>query len=778
VAGDPKYRARRDSAHPTEWRKSLSLFQIERPDWTLFTSLATLSQKAGVPVRHLRRLALKELVDNALDAGGNASIRATDRGYIIEDDGPGIGGTPEEIARLFSIDRPLISEKLWRRPSRGALGNGLRVVAGALIGSAGGRLVVTTRNKRLRITPLEQGGAAVDAAEYNHPVGTKIEIEFGPLLREDVAAMSWASLAIAMAQGGKEYAGKPSVWHHDADSFHTLAVGAGSRLVRDFISAFDGCSGAKAGEIASRYLGRACESLSRGESADLLVSAREKTDPISHRRLGAIGLIDRLPNCYAKVEGEAEIGTRLPKAIIPVVVEVWAAKAENSTLTLFVNRTPVTAEIEVMHTRTKQFAIFGCGLRHKIEAPKKGEWRIFLNLITPHMPITSDGKTPDLEIFVQPIVECVEKAIRKTRGYSGAEGKPPSQKAIFLENLDEGVRLASDNGRFRPSVRDLFYAMRPFFLPILERDPEYKTFETMVADHERDEGEIEGLYREERGAIYHPHTGDETQLGTLEVETYERPAWLYSSIVIIEKMGLIEAIKTVGLHDRLDFAPMTSRGYTTRAVKDLLDSLSNHDEPLKVFCVVDADAPGGLIYETLVKETRARGARKVDVVFIGLAPWEAEEMGLVHEALDEPKRRRPVADFIREHEPRVDGQTWEEWLQRSRYELNALGIPRFLKWLEEKLLAHGARKVVPPQDVIKEEARAKVEAELRRKITERILQEAGFEDQVTAAMAATRLPEGLIAPKAIGAWLTTNCQANWRDCLDSIIAETAENRAV
>ena len=72
--------------------------------------------------------------------------RLPDGGYFVEDDGGGIDGTPEEIARLFSIARPMVSTKLLRLPTRGALGNGLRVVAGAVLASDG-FLVVTTRNR-------------------------------------------------------------------------------------------------------------------------------------------------------------------------------------------------------------------------------------------------------------------------------------------------------------------------------------------------------------------------------------------------------------------------------------------------------------------------------------------------------------------------------------------------------------------------------------------------------------------------------------------------------
>jgi hypothetical protein len=48
-----------------------NLKMAERPDWTLFRTIEGLAQKAGVPPRALRRLALKELADNALDSGGN-----------------------------------------------------------------------------------------------------------------------------------------------------------------------------------------------------------------------------------------------------------------------------------------------------------------------------------------------------------------------------------------------------------------------------------------------------------------------------------------------------------------------------------------------------------------------------------------------------------------------------------------------------------------------------------------------------------------------------------
>jgi hypothetical protein len=84
--------------------------KFERADWTSFRTVEGLQQKAGVAASKLRRLVLKELTDNALDTGAHVEVGTlTNGGYFIEDQGPGIDGWPEEIARLFSIARPMVS---------------------------------------------------------------------------------------------------------------------------------------------------------------------------------------------------------------------------------------------------------------------------------------------------------------------------------------------------------------------------------------------------------------------------------------------------------------------------------------------------------------------------------------------------------------------------------------------------------------------------------------------------------------------------------------------
>ena len=110
-------RLQRERQHPIVY---------ERDDWQLFLDPETLPQKAGCQPDKLAALVLKELVDNALDAGADATLTSDGKHWIVRDDGPGID--PEQVANLFAVNRKLRSSKLKRLPTRGMLGNGLRVV--------------------------------------------------------------------------------------------------------------------------------------------------------------------------------------------------------------------------------------------------------------------------------------------------------------------------------------------------------------------------------------------------------------------------------------------------------------------------------------------------------------------------------------------------------------------------------------------------------------------------------------------------------------------------
>jgi Topoisomerase 6 subunit A/Spo11, Toprim domain len=745
-------------------------FKFERADWTLFRTVEGLQQKAGVPATRLRRLVLKEIADNALDTGTKFDAGQIDgHGFYFADNGPGLDGAPEEIARLFSIARPLVSTKLLRLPQRGALGNGLRVVAGAVLAS-GGSLAVITRDRRIELRPERDGTTTVvNTTKVEFPIGTRIEISFGPALPSDQAALAWARIARHLAQG-TTYGGRSSPWWYDLSQFQELLYASGDRPVRELIANLDGCTGAKAGEIvATAGLSRTiCKKVTRDQAAKLLRAARDNARPVKPERLGAVGPDAYPDSAYAMSSGAAEFGSIAPLAEIPFVVEMWGSKSERSTkLLVCINRTPITGEIETARDK-RDIDAFGCGLSHTIaQAPVGSQFSIVMNLITPYVPITGDGKEPNLQPFLDVITNTAGKVVRKA--HRPTSGDRTSQKDIVLENLDQAIADVSGDGAFRFGERQLLYVIRKIVSDEIGGTLTTANFKNIITDYENEHGEIPGMYREPRGSIYHPHREETITLGTLMVEEYERPAWTYSKAVYIEKEGFSEALKAARWAERHDCMLMSSKGFTTRAARDLVDALAEHDEPVTIFCVHDADAYGTMIYETFQQETKARGARKIRIVNLGLEPWEAIDTGLEVETVEERDRCKAVADYVRE---RDDGEHWVEWLQTHRIELNAMTTPQFIDWLDGKMAAY--HKLVPPSEVLESELQERIENKVREAITERILREANIDAQVAAALADIDKPDADTLAEGVERLFDERPDAEWRDHIEAVATELAD----
>jgi hypothetical protein len=557
------------------------------------------------------------------------------------------------------------------------------------------------------------------------------------------------------------------MWY-DTTQFHEVLSASGSRPVRELIAHLDGCTGAKAGEIvAAAKLGRAvCKDITSEQARRLLMAAREHARQVKPERLGIVGPM--FDSTYVCAHAIAQFGSAAPFAEVPFVVEAWVDEQpgddedeEGTELIVCVNRTPVTGDINAARDG-RDIDASGCGLRHTIaQGPKAKQFSIRINLTTPYVPITSDGKAPDLKPFLKVIAAAVGKGIKKAHRPSA--GGKLSQKDIVLDHLEEAIAGVSGDGEFRFNERQLFYALRPIVMGKTGDELQINNFKKIITDYEGEFGEIPLMYREPRGTIYHPHRNETIALGTLMVEDYERPAWTFNKLVYIEKEGFSEALKAVRWGEQHDCALMSSKGFTTRAARDLVDQLAEHDEPITIFCVHDADAAGSMIYQTFQEETKARGARKIEIVNLGLEPWEAIAMGLEVETVEKGKQCKPVAAYVCER----DDEDWEEWLQSHRVELNALTTPQFIEWLDQKLAGYDG-KLIPPADVLAAELDQRIADKVRAAVTERILREAGFEDQVADAIAAIKTPSAAALTKGIKQMFKSKPDREWRDHIEAI----------
>lgn len=703
--------------------------QLVREDWKLFRNIETLSQKAGVHRQFIPLLVVKELVDNALDATGDCKLELIDHNsFRVTDEGTGID--PEWIHQYFSINRPMISSKLIRVPSRGALGNGLRVVTGAIV-ATNGQLEVSTRGGTYKVIPQDDGSSEVQYVGPSEYRGTSILVQLGMQVNQET--LTWGKLAIQFSSNGTMYSGKSSPFWYTSESFFELVDSANMPLDM-FVSLF--CEKKKALSIVKQLeeglyatFTTTCD-LTFHNADYLLMLLREAITPPKTKSLGMVG---NTLSGYEYHKNTSEFTVRSVRgkcdAIIPIVVESWVAikngghTNDRSSISVCVNKTPVTADVRVS-TKQATTTIWSSGLYAEIRSRPAN---FFLNIITPHMPITSDGKEPDFRPMARVIEDTLKRAASKARKKSQNESSGGrNEKEIVVENLSEAIFKTSGGGKYIFSQRQLYYAVRPYIMEaFMGKEFNYQYFCSILTDYENEYGDIPGMYRDPRGTLYHPHTNEEIPLGTIAVQNYKRPEWTFNKIIFIEKEGYFASLRDAGFPEKYDCALLSSKGYASRAVKDLFDLLGETDEEIQFFCVHDADAAGTKIFETLQESTNARPGRKVKVINLGLDPDEAVDMGLQIETF-KAERRRPVAEYV--------SYEWADWLQSHRVELNAMTTPEFIEWLESKMELHGVGKIIPDDETLTRVFDETAEQAVRAQVLHTILKDNNYEELVAGEL--------------------------------------------
>ncbi|WP_059051408.1 ATP-binding protein [Paenibacillus senegalimassiliensis] len=702
-----------------------------REDWKMFRNMETLCQKAGVHRDYIPRLVVKELVDNALDISGSCELHKTNQNsFVVADKGDGIN--PDLIETYFSINRPMVSSKLLRLPSRGALGNGLRVVTGAVI-STGGSLFVSTHGKTYALIFNEDGTTTKQHISDWNGIGTKIEVNLGSIQISD-QDLTWGKAAIRMAhvRDSKSFKGKTSTFWYTSEAFYEVCNAAQVDLLSlaaYFHKTDKGIHQQIEGMFGSNSISN---ELSFVQTEQLLEILRSGNARVKANSLGQAGDFAH-GGSYKKQSGTFAIRSSRGRhdAEIPFVAKAWVEYHDDdnqdsrSYMWNYVNSTVAATDVRISYSR-KQVTIWSGGLYIEMKKSRPGIYRF--NLITPYMPITSDGKAPDF----RPMSEVLEKVMLsankeqyKYRVKTSNRGAR-NEKELILSNLPAAIQKTSGNGTHIFSLRQLYYGVRPYVMEALDKEPEYNYFCRLISEYENDYGEIEGMYRDPRGIMYHPHRGDEIPLGTIAVQNYARPEWTFNKIIFIEKEGYFASLKDVKFPERYDCALITSKGFANRAVKDVFDLLGETDEEITFFCVHDADAAGTMIYETLQHSTISRPGRKFKVINLGLDPEEAIAMGLQVESFKRGNRHRPTASYI--------NYEWEDWLQESRVELNAMTTPQFIQWLENKMEEYGHKKVIPNDTVLQNKLQDKAKEILKQRLAQKLLVEAGFDQQFEVAL--------------------------------------------
>ena len=306
-------------------------------------------------------------MDNALDAGAEVSLDHADGAWIVTDDGPGLD--PAEVPRLFAVNRPLLSSKLVRLPLRGMLGNGLRVVAGA-VAATDGSLVVETRGRRLTLAVCRQTGRTTVASDEPVPPRPGVTVRLSLGHGRSRRRRAGARLHRRRQAAGRATPARP----RPGGTAARTCTGCSRRSRRPTPRSAPLC----------RSLGleldddRPARDLGRDEAEAVLARLRAGAEPVPPERLGFIGKECR-PDWpgYARKTGTT---TTQAGARIPYVVEAWAVcsrpaqKGQGQVrISLLVNRSMTAATIHADSWPGK-IAVRGCGLHRWAEGPGTGDY--------------------------------------------------------------------------------------------------------------------------------------------------------------------------------------------------------------------------------------------------------------------------------------------------------------------------------------------------------------------------------------------------------------------
>ncbi|MET0596481.1 MAG: ATP-binding protein [Mesorhizobium sp.] len=403
-----------------------------RAPWRDFLAIHTLARRAGCSVGTLAIAAVKEVIDNALDASPQGiEVTIGDRTVTVRDFGPGLAET--KILELFSVRRDALSSKRWRQARRGALGNGLRVVMGAMhCSGAGGDLTVESRGAGLALGTMADGSTRV-IGRFDSDVGegTSVSLTIGQDLEfdrdriETYAALSKAAMGVAF--GGSKAVPQ---WFDRATIIELARDVETSTSVMEFARQFDLTAEAMAAikmAAARTTTSQLLDSGLFGDSTRLddvvdLILKGGKEPPRELKRMGRAAR----GGAYSFFEGLCELGD----AQMPVLIEVWTEgcpvrdrRTSGSVVvdTIFVNRTPALILRRASGLVEVPGFNFRLGVENTcIEVPAqmsglKGpcSFAIDIAITAAELPLISEGKAVDLSVFAEAIGDTIAPTLKR-----------------------------------------------------------------------------------------------------------------------------------------------------------------------------------------------------------------------------------------------------------------------------------------------------------------------------------------------------------------------------
>lgn len=332
------------------------------------------------------------------------------------------------------------------------------------------------------------------------------------------------------------------------------------------------------------------------------------------------------------------------------------------------------------------------------------DYHFRLHFICPNLKYKDTGKTTfDISGIIQFLCDSLKKAINKEhRHFTSTKEKPVSNRELMRKNLDTAFNMASDNGKYSITARQIFYKLREItgVSSNTYNDFTQEILTEWLTEHPKAE---EKVFFSDRGNFY--LDGKQVGLGTdsvkrlIDAEGTEQNAfrvssgiddniyitpdfdikYRYDKALYIEKTGFDGIFKAEGVQEKYNMIIVSGQGFGTRAAKTLLWYLQK--KGIRLFCMHDLDYSGMNIINGL-RNPNDKFEHPLSITDLGITLADVEQYGIIPEKVPADKKSMSVD---RSKYTKQEQKFFFHDEYTARVELNAFTTAQILEIIDRKL---------------------------------------------------------------------------------------------
>lgn len=697
-----------------------------------------LLKQVGLIKEYWNRIVVKELTDNALDAieplqDKKVFIDITSESLGIYDNGTGI--KKETVEDIYDFGNYVSQNRNYITASRGKQGNGLKTII-SICYIQGYRLLWHTaegiileanidseqlKYGQLKVSFVEMGVTdkrgieiiGIEAVEnflYGYFIGySKCNPDvsfylnyFGEKI-ENLAKME-----------GIDKSKNTSIAYYDYDSYQNFIIHTqdGNTTYKQFLDNVFGTRIKNKSNMKSKI--KDIDFKSDEFIKDfLMLKEDQQTKKYTLLKKQLIGLENILTTTVEIVDNETPKG--MNDKVIPCIVEFSVKKntfknetvGKNSSIECYINNSITYRGAASITFKSGWYEI---GNRNKYGEDlydllhDMSNFSFVFHIISPYLKYTDAGKTRvDISSFGNEFLKKLNKVIAKENRKFSSGNKRVSDRDVMRNFVTDAFNMASDNGRYAITARQIWYKMREIS-GIEEKKNTYADFTQNILTEWIDENsEYEDKINfSDRGNFY--VDGSQNGLGTANVRNFINSIgtarnifkcyggissnihiepdfdlrYKYDKVLYIEKTGFDAIFKAEKVEEKYNMIIVSGQGFSTRAAKTLLYQFQ--EMGMKLYCLHDLDISGIYILDSFATSNK-KFKNIIHMENLGVTLEDIRKYNIEPEKVEIKKEdRSKLENLSYEYQQFFNART-----HYRRVELNAFTTAQILEIIDEKL---------------------------------------------------------------------------------------------